>query len=180
MKGSSNMPNNVKHRSIWAPLHLPDSLFALGSLGPDVAAFFMTAIVSGKRGVFRLLLSFVHWRAGVKWCLLMLVGVPALFFLSYLIMPGAIAGFHAPHWDFLLIYATTFIGVFSLVGMAPTTEEIGWRGFALPQLQRGVEPLRGTIIVGILWGVWHLPFFFAPLAPKFVGPDASLPTSGAN
>ena len=41
-------------------------------------------------------------------------------------------------------------------------EEIGWRGFALPEFQKRLGSLGGSIIVGILWAVWHLPLFFTP------------------
>jgi uncharacterized protein len=37
------------------------------------------------------------------------------------------------------------------------TEETGWRGFALPMLQNRVTPLAATVIVGLMWGVWHFP-----------------------
>jgi membrane protease YdiL (CAAX protease family) len=58
------------------------------------------------------------------------------------------------------------------IGIAPLWEEVGWRGFALPHIQRQYGPVLGTIILGALWGVWHLPFFFGPLAQT--GPDATL------
>ena len=57
------------------------------------------------------------------------------------------------------------------IGVAPLWEEVGWRGFALPRMQRLYGPVVGTLILGALWGVWHLPFFFGPLAQT--GPDAT-------
>jgi membrane protease YdiL (CAAX protease family) len=41
-------------------------------------------------------------------------------------------------------------------------EEPGWRGFALPRLQSLHGPLLGTLILGALWGLWHLPLFLTP------------------
>jgi len=43
---------------------------------------------------------------------------------------------------------------------ANTCEEIGWRGFALPHLQKRHNALLATLIVGMLWGLWHLPLVF--------------------
>jgi membrane protease YdiL (CAAX protease family) len=157
---------------IWAPLQLSAPLFQLGAFGPTAAAFLVLAITSGKPGVLRLLRSYVQWRVGVKWYLVMLLAVPALMLIAYLIMPGALADFRAPGPSFLLFYFSTFAWVLVLGG-GPLGEEPGWRGFALPRLQQLYGPLVGTLIVGALWALWHLPIFFGSLSPKYVGPDAT-------
>ena len=46
-------------------------------------------------------------------------------------------------------------------------EEIGWRGFALPEFQNRLGSLGGSIIVGILWALWHLPLFFMPGSSQY-------------
>ena len=42
----------------------------------------------------------------------------------------------------------------------PLGEEIGWRGFALMELQKKHSPLKASIIIGFWWGMWHLPIWF--------------------
>ena len=158
----------------WA-LRLPGPLMALGALGPVGSAFLVLAITSGKPGVFRLLGSFVHWRVGVQWYLVTLLGVPVLMLLSYLVVPGALADFRAPDWSFLLFYLGDLAYTLFLAG-GPLLEEGGWRGFSLPRLQRLHGPLAGTLILGALWGLWHLPFFFGPLSQT--GPDATFVSAG--
>jgi uncharacterized protein len=156
---------------IFVPLHLPESLRALGGFGPAIAAFLVLVNTSGKSGVLRLLRSMVQWRAGVRWYLLTLLGLPVLNFLAFLVIPGALSDLVAPDSRVLQRYLSE-IAISLTIGVAPLWEEVGWRGFALPFIQRRHGPVVGTIILGALWGVWHLPFFFGPLAQT--GPDATL------
>ena len=156
---------------IWAPLGLPDSLIALGGFGPTVSAFLVLAITSGTPGVLRLLGSIVHWRVGVRWYLVALLGVPLLNLFAYLVVPGTLSDFVAPDSRLLRVYLSE-MAISLTIGIAPLWEEVGWRGFALPRIQRVHGPVVGTIILGLLWGVWHLPFFFGPLART--GPDATV------
>jgi len=156
---------------IWAPLGLPDSLIALGGFVPAVSAFLVLLVTSGTPGVLRLLRSIVHWRIGVRWYLVALLGVPLLNLLAFLVVPGTLSDFVAPDSRVLRVYLNE-MAISLTIGIAPLWEEIGWRGFALPRIQRLHGPVVGTIIVGALWGLWHLPFFFGPLART--GPNATL------
>ena len=58
-----------------------------------------------------------------------------------------------------------------LVG-GPLAEEPGWRGFALPRLEQHAGPLGGTLILGMLWGLWHLPIFL--FTPGYNGAETGL------
>ena len=156
---------------IWAPLRLPDSLIALGGFGPSVSAFLVLALTSGKPGVLRLLRSIVHWRVGAIWYLVALLGLPVLNFLAFVVVPGVLGDLVAPDLRFPRIYLSE-IAICLTIGIAPMWEEIGWRGFAQPRMQRRYGPVVGSLFLGALWGVWHLPFFFGPLART--GPDATL------
>src|SRR5262249_6916927 len=114
----------------------------------------------------------VRWRVGVQWDLVALLGIPALMLIALLIIPGAPAAFRAPDSSFPRVYLSTFALALLLGG--PLGEEVGWRGFALPRLQQRHGRLGGTLIVGALGACWHLPIFFGPASPNFVGPDATL------
>jgi|SRR6266850_3267249 len=89
---------------IWAPFGLPESLIALGGFGPSVSAFLVLAITSGKPGVLRLLRSIVHWRVGVRWYLVVLLGVPILNLLAFLVVPGTFSDFVAPDLRVVRVY----------------------------------------------------------------------------
>jgi CAAX protease family protein len=155
---------------IWAPLGLPASLIGLGGFGPAISAFLVLAITSGTPGILSLLHSIVHWRVGVRWYLLALLGVPLLNLFAYLVVPGTLSDFVAPDSRLLRVYLSE-MAMSLTIGIAPLWEEVGWRGFALPCIQRLYGPVRGTLILGALWGFWHLPFFFGPLAQT--GPDST-------
>ena len=109
----------------------------------------------------RLLRRIVLWRVGLRWYLFVLAGIPAVVALSTLVMPGALASFDAaavPNVLFLYVVA----GLFFLFAGGPFFEEIGWRGFALPRMQRRYGPLAGSLVLGVLWALWHLPLFLVP------------------
>ena len=130
-------------------------------LGPTLSALVVTGAAEGRDGVRRLLRRIVLWRVGFRWYLFVLLGIPAIILVSTVVMPGALASFDAsavPTVMFLYVVA----GLFFLFAGGPFFEEIGWRGFALPRLQGLYGPLVGTLILGTLWALWHLPLFLVP------------------
>lgn len=71
-----------------------------------------------------------------------------------------VSSFSAPSWEVLLpgMVAALFIG--------PAGEEFGWRGLALPVLQRRFTPLAASLVLGAIWGIWHLPAFLLSGTPQ--------------
>jgi len=142
------------------PLGLYATIAIASFVGPFLSAFIMTGMTERRKGVGRLLRQLVLWRVGLRWYLFALIGLPAIMVLSVIFLPGALASFQdfgglAPLPLFFL-----FVYIFFLGG--PLGEEPGWRGFALPRLQRRYGPLVGSLILGPIWAFWHLPLFWAP------------------
>jgi membrane protease YdiL (CAAX protease family) len=144
------------------PFSLPHSAVAIGiiaaTFGPTVAAFTVTGMIEGKTGVVRLLRRYVQWRVGILWYLVVLVGIPIVIVLGTIVIPGALEAFQPIIGPLLLAYPLAFMLTFFLGG--PLGEEPGWRGFALPRLQERNGPLWGSIILGVLWALWHFPLFW--------------------
>ena len=120
----------------------------------------MTGVTEGREGVGRLLRRFVLWRVGFRWYLFALVGIPVIVVLSVIVMPGVLESFQGLGALAPLPLLGVFVYVLFLGGALG--EEPGWRGFALPRLQSLHGPLVGSLILGPLWGLWHLPLFFTP------------------
>jgi membrane protease YdiL (CAAX protease family) len=120
----------------------------------------MTGITEGREGVGRLLRRLVLWRVGFWWYLFAFLGIPAIMVLSVIFLPGVLASFQGLAALAPLPSLVLFVYVFFLGG--PLGEEPGWRGFALPRLQRRYGPLIGSLILAPLWAFWHLPIFWVP------------------
>lgn len=125
--------------------------------GPFFAAFFLTRKHAGIKGVTQLRKQMLAVKAGLSMYLGVLFGLPILLTTGICAVPGAIAGFTGLTPAFFISYPLYFAAVFIAGG--PLGEEPGWRGFALPEMQRLFGPLKGTFLLGIIWTGWHLPDF---------------------
>lgn len=126
-------------------------------LGPTLAAFIMAAITEGRAGVVTLLRRYVRWRVSLVWYLFVLLMPPIVAFVGLLLFAGGLPALHVPGVSFLLAYLTTYLSL--IIAGGPFGEEPGWRGFALPRLQKRSGPLWGTLILAVLWALWHLPLY---------------------
>jgi membrane protease YdiL (CAAX protease family) len=153
---------------VFGVLRVPFQLFTflpLTLVGPTMAAFLMTAVTQGRAGIVQLLRRYVLWRVGIRWYLFVLLGIPAVFLLPALIQPGALSAFRLPGLSVGTTYLITYLATLVLAG--PLMEEGGWRGFALPRMEQRSGPLVGTLLLGVLSGLWYLPLML--LVPSYLG-----------
>ena len=148
-------------------------LLYVGVFGPAVAAAAITRLTGGSlRAWFR---ELVRFRAAPRWYVAV-IGFPILLVTAltgvYLLTGGTIetslfGGRLAAFLPLLIVWT-----------LAGTGEEPGWRGFALPRLQEQLSPVRATLVLGVLWALWHLPLLAAADEPSH-GLDA-LPLVGVS
>lgn len=147
----------------WLDVQIqPDVLLGLGASGPILAAFIVTGITGGGVGTRELVGRIFRWRVGIRWFLTALFGMPALFGITVVIL--RISGGEWPDISQNLAYPELGWGVaWLLFILFAMLEEPGWRGFALPRLQKHRSALSATLILGVFWALWHLPaFWFHP------------------
>ena len=136
-------------------------LQVVGTFGPMVAAVILTAQEGGRAGLRSLLGRVVRWRIAPIWYGVALLG-PLVLTLGAIALHVALGG-QPPSLSaligalpILLIYVI-YMMIFVALG-----EEVGWRGYALPALQARYSALVSSVILGVMWALWHLPQFFNP------------------
>jgi membrane protease YdiL (CAAX protease family) len=133
----------------------------LAAFGPSIAGLFVIAVQSGKSGLRKIWLSLTGFgKPKWTWYLFSLI-FPPLIMLAALWIHIALGGtglaFNDPAEIYRVIPVFLLVLFFSVLG-----EEIGWRGFALPWLQERFSALKSSLILGLIWAVWHLPLFWIP------------------
>jgi membrane protease YdiL (CAAX protease family) len=123
--------------------------------GPAVSGLVLTALVSGRGGLHELLARLLRWRVGARWYAVALLTAPVVFgavhaalaLISPLFLPSLVTTRDPAS---LLVFATVAAAT---VGVC---EELGWTGFAVPRLAARHSAFVTGLIVGVLWGAWHL------------------------
>jgi len=125
-------------------------------LGPTTASLLLTGLIYGRAGFHELLSHLFTRRVGLLWYAVALLTAPllvmptlfALSLTSRVFLPNLFITA-----DRLgLILSGTVVGLVE----GGLLEELGWTGFAVPEMRRRYSVLNTGLIVGILWGLWHL------------------------
>jgi membrane protease YdiL (CAAX protease family) len=134
----------------------------LSALGPPIAAAVVIRVTGGSLRAW--LSGLVRWRVHPKWYAAA-VGIPVGLTLA----AGVVALALGNPIDFgalsVGVLPTFLIGLVLATFVGGGQEEAGWRGYAQPALQERYGAFRAALVVGVLWGGWHLPLFFDPAAP---------------
>jgi membrane protease YdiL (CAAX protease family) len=134
-------------------------------MGPSIAAFLVVLVIGGRRGFVDLLRPFGRWRVSLGLWGLAIFGPAVLYSIGlgvYLLGGGDPPPFIMIREELNLI-PLYLVMVVLMPWNGPVGEEFGWRGYALPRLQTKYGPVIASLVIGTIWGIWHLPSFFAPL-----------------
>jgi len=145
--------------------------FFVGVYGPTISGIITTLLFDGLKGVFELIKKLFIWKAPLKYYVYIIL-LPLLFVIIgialYSQFIGKIGGFDI--MAFLSIPTILFAGLYA----GPLGEELGWRGFLLPELQKSYANLNSAIIIGFIWFIWHIPLWWAPFGTLVSGEPISL------
>jgi membrane protease YdiL (CAAX protease family) len=133
-------------------------VFLLGVFAPALVAIAFAALHAGRDGVVRLLAPIGWWQVGARWYAFAIAYTAAIKLLAALIHRFVTGG-----WP---VFGTTpwllMLGAILVSTWVQSGEEVGWRGYALPRLARYLGLAGASIVLGVVWAVWHLPLFFLP------------------
>jgi CAAX protease family protein len=141
--------------ALWPLVILNPTSSPLIPFGPLIAAVIVALWAGGRRELWTLLRQLGRWRVHPLWYGIALLGPVAMAALTALlaVAAGAPVRRTGDYTDWQAI-GTFFLTVVIIVGLF---EEVGWRGFALPRLQRKLSALWAALLLGVAWALWHLP-----------------------
>ncbi len=134
---------------LWAII-----LFITGGFTPTLVALMLVRLFVGNEGLKSFLKRTFQFNLGLRW----------YFTIAIVVVLGAF-GVILINWLLgnpfnLTLYLSQLPSLLPLILLGPLSEEYGWRGYLLIKLQQKWSALASSIIVGVVWALWHLPLFF--------------------
>jgi membrane protease YdiL (CAAX protease family) len=127
--------------------------------GPTIAGILLTGLVYGRAGLREFRSRLLRWRVGSRWYAIALLTAPLVAMTTLVVLlptsPIFLPGIFSSNDKTSLVLAGITAGL-----VAGFFEELGWTGFAVPRLRLRYSVFITGLIVGLLWGVWHLLLFF--------------------
>lgn len=138
---------------VIGPAGLSNPFYVLAVYAPGIAGVVVAWLRLGRSGITGFLRRLTMVRMPTVAWLFLIVGFPAIVYA------GALASGTVDTTPVFSPWYTVVGSLFQAMFLAGTVEELGWRGVALPLLQRRFNPLVSSLVLGVFWAVWHLPAF---------------------
>ena len=145
----------------WTNSKVPFAIHYLAAFGPALAAVIVTAATTGSAGLRELWGHITLWRVGRMWAIFSVFSPLAMFAVSLPVVrlvKGTWPDLHLLGQPNYLPYLGIGV-VFLWLSTFGFGEEVGWRGFALPRLQKTMSPSKATLMLALMWALWHIPAF---------------------
>lgn len=127
-------------------------LFIVSVYAPAISAVLLVLVRGGLPGLASFFRRLALWRAPAAWWLFLLAGIP-LMVTAGAALNGSLAG------GLPLASLSAALPALAAALFSGPVEELGWRGVALPLLQRRLSPFWAGLVLGCIWAVWHIPAF---------------------
>lgn len=147
------------------PYQVPFVVYIFLGWGFIFASLMMTGLTLGRDAVIALLKRYLIWRVGWRWYIVAFLLIPVLDLLAIYLY----AAWSQTPVDFSTVLAYEIFGPYAnlillivpffIFDAIANGEEMGWRGYVLPRLQAKHSALTSTLILGVIWSLWHLPKF---------------------
>ena len=140
----------------------------LGLIGPGLSAIIVVILMYGSTGLKELFLPLLRWRVPFNYYMFIYLGVPLFFYavswLTVLIqVPEQINSVRLLLENVRAPYSGLQGPLFILIEMTIVStfcEELGWRGFALPELTKHMNAFYAALVIGMFWTIWHIPLVY--------------------
>ena len=146
--------------ALFGEMSSHNPIFLLAVYAPGISGIFLIWWHYGTRGLGSFFRRLTLWRAPLRWWLFLLLGIPVVVYAAAAMKGTINSPFPFSPWTMVLPAL-----VQSLL-LGPLGEEFGWRGLALPLLQRRFSPFWASLILGIVWAIWHAPAFAMSGTPQ--------------
>jgi len=144
--------------AVFGPISGMNPVFILLVWSPAIAGLALVWRHYGRGGVGSFLRRLTLWRMPSAWWVFLLLGIPAVKYIG--------AAFNGTAGDFPFSPWYGLLPAMAIALFIGPVEELGWRGVALPLLQRRFAPLWAALILGAFWAVWHAPAFLLSGTPQ--------------
>ncbi len=145
---------------LFGEISTSNPFYLLAVYAPSLSGIFLIWHHYGLKGLGKFFRRIFLWRAPIRWWLFLLLGIPIIVYAAAALKGTISSPFPFSPWYMVLpaLLQSLFLG--------PIGEEFGWRGLALPLLQRRFAPFWASLILGILWAIWHTPAFLLNGSPQ--------------